>query len=46
MLFFPTEFKRAKVIPLPETKTIFTDLNDYRPVSTVSDLTKDTFINI
>ena len=37
---FPTAFKRAKVIPLPKTKTISTDLNDYRPVSILSVLTK------
>ena len=37
---FPTAFKRAKVIPLPKTKTIFTDVNDYRPVSILSVLTK------
>ena len=37
---FPTAFKRAKVIPLPKTKTISTDLNDYRPISTLSVLTK------
>ena len=38
--FFPTAFKRAKVIPLPKTKTISTDLNDYRPISILSVLTK------
>ena len=37
---FPTAFKRAKVIPLPKTKTISTDLNDYRPISILSVLTK------
>ena len=37
---FPTAFKRAKVIPLPETKTVFTDLNYYRPISILSVLTK------
>ena len=37
---FPTAFKIAKVIPLPKTKTISTDLNDYRPVSILSVLTK------
>ena len=38
--FFPTAFKRAKVIPLPKTKTISTDLNDYRPITILSVLTK------
>ena len=37
---FPNAFKRAKVIPLPKTKTISTDLNDYRPISILSVLTK------
>ena len=37
---FPTAFKRAKVIPLPKAKNIFTDLNDYRPISILSVLTK------
>ena len=37
---FSTAFKRAKVIPLPKTKTISTDLNDYRPISILSVLTK------
>ena len=37
---FPTAFKTAKVIPLPKTKTISTDLNDYRPISILSVLTK------
>ena len=37
---FPTSFKRAKVIPLPKTKPISTDLNDYRPISILSVLTK------
>ena len=37
---FPTAFKRAKVIPLPKTKTISTDLSDYRPISILSVLTK------
>ena len=37
---FPTAFKRAKVIQLPKTKTISTDLNDYRPISILSVLTK------
>ena len=37
---FPTAFKRAKVIPLPKTKTISTDLNDYRPISILSVLAK------
>ena len=40
MNVFPTAFKRAKVIPLPKTKTISTDLNDYRPISILSVLTK------
>ena len=40
LLFFSPAFKRAKVIPLPKTKTISTDLNDYRPISTLSVLTK------
>ena len=39
-MFFPTAFKRAKVIPLPKTKTISTDLNDYRHISILSVLTK------
>ena len=37
---FPTAFKRTKVIPLPKTKTISTDLNNYRPISILSVLTK------
>ena len=37
---FPAAFKGAKVIPLPKTKTIYTDLNDYRPISILSVLTK------
>ena len=37
---FPTAFKTAKVIPLPKAKTISTDLNDYRPISILSVLTK------
>ena len=37
---FPTAFKRAKVIPLLKTKTISTDLNNYRPISILSVLTK------
>ena len=37
---FPTAFKRAKIIQLPKTKTISTDLNDYRPISILSVLTK------
>ena len=37
---FPTAFKRAEVIPLPKAKPISTDLNDYRPVSILSVLTK------
>ena len=36
----PTAFTRAKVIPLPKTKTISIDLNDYRPISILSVLTK------
>ena len=40
MCVFPTAFKRAEVIPLPKTKTISTDLNDYRPISILSVLTK------
>ena len=39
-MFFPTAFKRAEVIPFPKTKTISTDLNDYRPISILSVLTK------
>ena len=37
---FPTAFKTAKVIPLPKTKAISTDLNDYRHISILSVLTK------
>ena len=37
---FPTAFKTAKVIPLTKTKTITTELNDYRPISFLSVLTK------
>ena len=38
---FPTTFKRAKVIPLPKTKAISTDLNDYCPaISILPVLTK------
>ena len=37
---FPTAFKSAKVIPFSKTKTISTDLNDYRPISILSVLTK------
>ena len=37
---FPTAFKRAKVIPFPNTKPISTDLNDYRCTSILSALTK------
>ena len=37
---FPTAFKRAKVIPLPKTKTISTDLNEYLCTSILSALTK------
>ena len=33
---FPTAFRRAKVIPFPKTETISTDLNDYRPISSLS----------
>ena len=40
MCFFPTAFKTAKVIPLPKTKTISTDLNDYHPIWILSVLTK------
>ena len=39
--FFPTAFKKAKVIPLPKTKTVPTDLNDdYCAISILSVLTK------
>jgi len=40
IFFFPTAFKRAKVIPFPKTKTISTDLIDYRPILILSVLTK------
>ena len=39
-MFFQPLFKRAKVIPLPKTKTITADLNDYRPISILSVLIK------
>ena len=39
-VLFPTTFRRAKVIPIPKTKAISTDLNDYRPISILSVLTK------
>ena len=38
--FFPTACKKAKVIPLHNTKIISTDLNDYRLISIMSVLTK------
>ena len=38
--YFPTAFKRAKVTPLPKTKSISTDLNNYHPISILSVLTK------
>ena len=37
---FPTAFKRAKVIPLPKTKAVSSDLKDYRPIATLAVLTK------
>ena len=37
---FPIAFKRAEVIPVPKTKTTSTNLNDYRPISFPSVLTK------
>ena len=38
--YFPTAFKRARVTPLPKTKSISTDLNNYHPISILSVLTK------
>ena len=38
--FFSAIFKRVKVIPLPKTKTISSDLNDYRHMSILPVLTK------
>ena len=35
----PTEFKKAKIIPLPKTKDI-NDVNNYRPISLLSVLSK------
>ena len=45
---FPSEFQKAKVIPLPKTRD-HKNLNDYRPISllwVLSKLLKDMFINI
>jgi hypothetical protein len=36
---FPTELKRAKVIPIPKTKDV-SDINNYRPISLLSVLSK------
>ena len=45
---FPAIFKRVKIIPVPKTKTISSDLNDCHPITVLPVLTKPqekTFIN-
>ena len=37
---FPTNFKKAKVIPIPKTKSMSTSPSDYRPISILSILSK------
>ena len=36
---FPSDFKTAKVVPLPKAKGL-TDINNYRPISVLSSISK------